>query len=169
MNYFIWTSLILVAAGCSRQEKSLPFESTPELVRLFGSEENVQTVQHAYTSSHLSLVTSPAPYPAGPAMYSDGRVAKLSDILGRSDSYAWDKSIDGEFVPNIKVEFVGEAHFKSVNAGGSPRAVVVFLDRKREVIEVQSVGVTNQRASYSPAADRLESYFSSVGISPLQK
>lgn len=165
MIRLIGISVLVVLTGCTREEPVAPFESSPELIRFFGGEYNLSVVQHAYSSSQLGIL-GPPPRSAPPAMHVEGRVARLSDIFGRSASYAWNQPIAGDFTPDIKIDFVGEEHYDPSLRASQKSPVVVLLDRNRHIAEVQVAGVVQGRANFSPAASRLEAFFASIGVKP---
>ena len=164
MIRLFWIPFVVGFAGCAPGGSQPRFESTPELLRLFGGEQNRTAVQHAYSSSYLSQKDK-----AGPVLYVDNRVGRRSDILGRSSSYDWTKPVDGalELDRDIRIEFTGEAYWKAENSGAKGSPVVVYLDRKRQVLEVQVDDKRQGRASYSPAAARLERFFAEIGVDPM--
>lgn len=167
MIRFTWIGFVVVLIGCSGGKTAAPLESSPELVQLFGSGHNLRTVQHAYSSSQLGMISPSSPPPPGPVMYIDGRVARLSEILGRSTSYAWSTPVHGDFTPDIKVEFVGEAHFDPNAPAEHKPPVLVLIDRTHQLLEVRVGDVVQERASFSPAASHLDEYFTSIGLGPV--
>ena len=162
---------LLTFVGCFAAEEPAPqpvvWKTSPELVELFGGEENLDEARHAYTSSQLSKIHRPTGRNVGgPIMYAHDRVADLTELLGTADSYDWSRPTDGEFFADIEIDLVGKRFFEQVNAGREAKRTNVYLDLVRQLVEVRIAGEPNRRASMAPMADRMRAYLTGdLGLS----
>lgn len=155
--------------GCSPSSDAVPevtapeqrfeFTTTPELLKLFGGQKNLSEVQHAWSSTQISLPV---------AMYAGDRVRRLSEMVGTAESYDFSKPVEGDFVRDLTADFTGPEYWDAKNKKTDPnvRPVTVHFDMTRRILEVRIGEQVHGRASFEPVAPRLDAYFQKLGYFP---